>query len=386
MSEALRFTGSNMSPGDFLDSFCQAVPEASRVSEMEYYLKSGSEAREWFEQLPAASKPDWPTLKAAFKAEFSGVPVVKKSGAELERELCAMRLPEDDVGVYNEATNAYKHNEFAYRLLRKAKDAKIDAGRSSITTVRDNLPDILRSKIPDDASNWKDFTDAIAGVDMAHIREAKRAREEEKKRQDQFEAKMMAHIPKSMPTRTPDTPTKGATAALANMRVSTGSGQRPSSAPLFQPRCVMPLAEAQAIAALMNAQRVPANSDEHKTQLTAWRSTHGNDAVPFSTVSFPLSPGTARPGSRECWKCGLMHEVGMGRPCTGHPLPGHETTWRELCGLASMTIRRNGQSVRDVRAVFYEEAHELASDPDYAWAFGGSPSENREGNASGSFD
>lgn len=74
-------------------------------------------------------------LKVEFDARFPGVQRAKPSAIELERELIDMKLLDEDIGVKNLLTEAYKHVKFANRLLAKAKAAGISDGTSSILAV-----------------------------------------------------------------------------------------------------------------------------------------------------------------------------------------------------------------------------------------------------------
>ncbi|KAJ7107740.1 hypothetical protein C8R44DRAFT_885146 [Mycena epipterygia] len=70
----------------------------------------------------------------------------------------------------------------------------------------------------------------------------------------------------------------------------------------------------------------------YTTDMTAWMSQNGNTTSPDYTT-FPLSPGTAPPGSRECFRCGILTNpphFGQ-RACiaqNGHEVPVREQNVR----------------------------------------------------------
>ena len=63
---------------------------------------------------------------------------------------------------------------FAERILDPAKRAKIEGSTSGLWNVRDELPEVLRNKIPENQPSWMAFVQAIKDVDMGHIREGVR--------------------------------------------------------------------------------------------------------------------------------------------------------------------------------------------------------------------
>ena len=67
---------------------------------------------------------------------------------------------------------------FAEKILDLAKRAKIETTTSGLWSVRDELPEVLREKIPESQTSWTAFTQAIKDVDMGHIREGVRKHKE----------------------------------------------------------------------------------------------------------------------------------------------------------------------------------------------------------------
>ncbi|KAH8080072.1 hypothetical protein HD553DRAFT_257743, partial [Filobasidium floriforme] len=43
----------------------------------------------------------------------------------------------------------------------------------------------------------------------------------------------------------------------------------------------------------------------YQEAIRAWYNRHGQDATASLSRPFPLSPGTVRPGSGECFRCGM---------------------------------------------------------------------------------
>ncbi|OBZ66049.1 hypothetical protein A0H81_13929 [Grifola frondosa] len=68
----------------------------------------------------------------------------------------------------------------------------------------------------------------------------------------------------------------------------------------------------------------------YKTQITEWTQKNPN-ATPDETKPYPLTPGTAPVGSRECHRCGITGHHGYA--CSSiAPVPPLETRWRRVAG------------------------------------------------------
>ncbi len=75
-------------------------------------------------------------------------------------------------------------------------------------------------------------------------------------------------------------------------------------------------------------------ASDYVVQCTAWDVAHGASANVTYNTPYPLTPGTAIPGSRECFRCG---QAVYHRPCPvakDRWIPYKESEWRRLCDLA----------------------------------------------------
>lgn len=75
-------------------------------------------------------------------------------------------------------------------------------------------------------------------------------------------------------------------------------------------------------------------------QVQEWHTAHGADAIPNSSRPYPLKPGTAPLGSRECFNCGLATApTHQAYECNYPAVPAQETKWRETVSrLVSRTL------------------------------------------------
>jgi hypothetical protein len=129
-------------------------------------------------------------LEREFKTRFPNVKKATKTAPELERELGAMRMSTEELGKTEKyrGEEVYTHMMFAEKILDLAKRAKIETSTSGFWKVRDELPEILREKIPENQASWTQFVQAIKDVDMGHIREGVRKYKEKTASEAQVKA------------------------------------------------------------------------------------------------------------------------------------------------------------------------------------------------------
>ena len=70
--------------------------------------------------------------------------------------------------------DVYTHMVFAEKILDLAKRVKIEASTSGLWSVGDELPEVLREKVPENQASWTAFAQANKDVDMGHIWEGVR--------------------------------------------------------------------------------------------------------------------------------------------------------------------------------------------------------------------
>ncbi len=102
MAVSIIFSGApEENPEDFMRAFLRDMGTADLAQKLDFfenYLKSGSDADNWFTKLDDITKNTWPAVRAAFKARFPAIPTVQKSFAEYEAELSDISLKEEDLG------------------------------------------------------------------------------------------------------------------------------------------------------------------------------------------------------------------------------------------------------------------------------------------------
>ena len=125
--------------------------------------------------------------KDLFKMYFSGMQKVKKSPADLERELSNLRLDKKTLAatVTYGGKDAWSHVVFTEKALDLAKCAGVKKTRSLLTRVCDNLPEVFKEKISGSIGMWEVFCAEIKAININILRDWVRKEEvKEKKEQE----------------------------------------------------------------------------------------------------------------------------------------------------------------------------------------------------------
>ena len=327
--------------------------DEQKIGLFELYLKSDSPAEEWYSDTTTPKKT-WAELEQGFKVRFPNVKKATKTAPELERELGAMRMLMEELGKTEKyrGEEVYTHMIFAEKILDLAKRAKIETSTSGLWNVRDELPEVLREKIPENQTSWTAFAQAIKGVDMGHIREGVRKYKEKAASDAQVKADINFLKQRMANTNLGNfnSPTKTIRNQLANTMITqqpvgkTTQGDPFSSVGggggnLFNTRSPRPPAT-EAEKAILKASLAlypiqpdtPEGNAAYREQLRTWRRINGDNPVSKAT-GFPLRPGGAPPGSGECYNCGRTGHRRINCQTTGNDkIPQLEATFRAICG------------------------------------------------------
>jgi hypothetical protein len=359
----------DIQPGEFLKTFRRFttyahITESARIIEsFGDHLKYASPADEWFHELETKDLT-WKNVEKAFLERFPPVERAKRTETELERELCEMRLKEEDLGKKEKyaGEDVYTHVVFAEKALSLAKQAKISTGSNSIWKVRDELPDIIRQKVKETYPNWNEFCAAIKGVEMAHIRDGVKKHQKEKEEKERTEAAIagLQRIQQQQ-RRTPAMPLSPMSTVSQAMQSTTLGGQRSNQSTtrnspqattnntnpftsqsggqgtLFRPP-PPPVTQADRDALKISLATYPMQPNTQigvtawHGQLREWKAKNGESAEVTASTGFPLRPGGAAPGSGECYRCGSVGHRRVDQQCTTGPINPRERTFRTICG------------------------------------------------------
>jgi hypothetical protein len=372
-------------PSDFLKAIKRAflasgtTTDDQKVSLFELYLKSDSQAEDWFNDAKTPKKT-WAELEKEFKVKFPNVKKATKTAPELERELGAIRITTEELGKTEKyrGEEVYTHMIFAEKMIDLAKRAKIETSTSGLWSVRDELPELLREKVPENQTSWTAFAQAIKDVDMGHIREGVRKYKEKAANDAQVKAdiKFLKQRAAGAALGSINSPTKEIRAQMASTAISQqpatrttqndpfgsqggGGGNIFGARPPRPPATEAEKVTLRASLALYPIQpETPEGETAYREQLRTWRRINGDSSV-SKTTGFPLRPGGATPGSGECYNCGRTGHRRIDCPTPSvKKIPQLEATFRAICGSIL------GQPPRRPVQVNYVAA---SGDDEFAW-------------------
>ncbi|KIM82768.1 hypothetical protein PILCRDRAFT_88425 [Piloderma croceum F 1598] len=97
------------------------------------------------------------------------------------------------------------------------------------------------------------------------------------------------------------------------------------------------------------------NRAAYQAQVVDW---HRNNpgTTPDEQHHYPLTPGTAPLGSRECYDCGHPgHTQGAPPPvCLGQTLPEPERTWHRIAGFINREFKKENRAAAGVNYIGYQ--------------------------------
>lgn len=160
---------------DFLRAFCRTVTEdKDRARLFVYYLRSGSVADDWWDELPAEKKTNWPTIKEEFTKRWPVIRAAQKTENECISELRAMVLSKDDLfkkEIWG-GTEVYSHFVWASKMEELVRDAGLWDSRAYMGECLKNLPWAVRLVL----GQVKGWEDLLRGLRYLDINELERAR------------------------------------------------------------------------------------------------------------------------------------------------------------------------------------------------------------------
>jgi hypothetical protein len=173
------------------------------------YLAANSDADDWFQALPAATKLNMDLINIALEAQYPAEPKVQPTAVEFGTELLRCKLTKEELGTKVKVADreVWVYHAWGTKMQRLVLKAGVSAMTTYIKQVRVELPGPLRTKIGKTHANWRAFIKAVWDVDTVELELDMR---EEKERQEEFQ-KMHQALQAS--------PTAGIRAQLTNARL-----------------------------------------------------------------------------------------------------------------------------------------------------------------------
>jgi hypothetical protein len=333
--------------------------DAKRLAAVSDHFPTRSPARKWFTAKQAGATPiaTWANFEKEFLGEFPTADEAEPSTQEYEQRLAEMRITLEELGktVNVGGFDVLTHMRFADQLLVAARKAKLLKGSSYIYIVRKELPEPLRRHIPASVATWEDFVAKIKAVDRVTLTEEAEESRDKKAKEAEMEARLGAQERASAAARKPVMPTTPVSKMAAQLGAAALSSPRATRAPfagagrdifgggaaggrgnLFKP-ADLDEAGIRALRELVDKLQLPPDTrpgrDFYALLMRTWNAQYGGPSrPPLEGIGHPLSPGTVKPGSGECFRCGQLSAPPHSRDrCPGDEIPRNESAFRAIC-------------------------------------------------------
>ncbi|KAJ7838545.1 hypothetical protein B0H13DRAFT_2367416 [Mycena leptocephala] len=217
------------------------------------------------------------------------------------------------------------------------------------------MPEVICDKVSATQKDWTTFTDAIKGIDRVHIWEgAAKA-----KKNQEIERTVRELATRDKTRQTPMTPVSKMSTQLAQAALTT---PRANTAPpastdvgicshrrLIPQRTAEEMVKLKEIAEKLGRALLKDDAQgraEYVRRVTIWETAYAGTRPRLELVGYLLSPGTAAPGSGECFSCGKVTTPRhRSSECTAAKIPRKESMFR---GLVNKYIRTNPVQVNAV--------------------------------------
>ncbi|KAJ6460266.1 hypothetical protein C8R45DRAFT_1109149 [Mycena sanguinolenta] len=391
--------------------------EEEKLYQFEKGLHPGGQADEWWEELKDDEKDTWKHLLAAFEKKWPKPKATRRATEAIIEELNTNILDLHELGKYvkdEDGTSVLTHVAWAEgtrKLLMELPNG--DDAMLLKSAIRSTLPVAFR-RLLNDASldTWEKWLRAVEAVPLDAIRDACEDYVTLHPMHEQLaDSLSCAHLspsrvgtvygnprpayippaarisqtpahssPAATPYHTmtptpypPHTPwnTRSAnvfggsttvrplntfTKGLYNSPISPSVGRSRPTSLSGDPARDVDISRQM----LQSARMYPANPtglQRYKTDMEQWISQYGNSPSP-DYLSFPFTPGTAAPGSRECYRCGILttpphYGLSACKSLNGQEVPTREYNIRSIVGQIIHPPRQRTAPISQINEIPY---------------------------------
>ncbi|KAG1843849.1 hypothetical protein C8R48DRAFT_678598 [Suillus tomentosus] len=368
-------------PTEWMQQFQLSLPptwtDTEKIDRFKLQCVRGGPAHLWVTSLPAAQTATWAILLVAFDLRWPTAPPIHLTAAQKKERLKAIVLKETDIGVMmdNEKGQEWGHLSDLYpdwgAFVTGVNNVSINSlnrARAKASEEREMKKKIeqLKAKLTDSTAP---LTRQFASMSMPSAPPPlyrPRAPAQVQSTQQQIYQQPLQQTFQPAPSRPafPQQPSMSVPPSHAplpaqapsqpftpsNLFAAAGAVPRTNLFYRYQPQTPSPnrinIAECLRIAAqyagMPHQPDTEAGRAAHTQQVKEWHEKHSADAMPHTGRPYPLKPGTAPLGSRECFACG-MATVPSHRAveCPNPPLAMHEAKWHEIISGLVGSIMRN---------------------------------------------
>ncbi|KAJ7845862.1 hypothetical protein B0H14DRAFT_3454782 [Mycena olivaceomarginata] len=354
--------------------------EEEKLYQFEKGLHPGAQADEWWGELKVEEKSSWPRLLTAFNKKWPKPKAVRRALDIILEDISQNKLSREDLGkLTKDEDGILVLSHIAWAETVRKYVSEIPNGDADMLLKRDiryTLPFELRRLIPNEAGldTWEKWLTAVENISLDAIKDAVE------------EALCALH--RHMAALAQSTPPPAARLAQPITRQPTTPYATP--APAYPPRTpwnthtddpfggstIRPqnnfaknLLATPASPSAGRSRPASLSGDPTRDVDIARQLSQGARMYPTDTMgtqwyktdfeAFPFSPGTVPPGSRECYRCGLLTDpphYGVG-PCRdySHPqVPTRELNIRSIVGQIIHPPRQRSAGISQISEVPYD--------------------------------
>ncbi|KAF5335704.1 hypothetical protein D9611_009605 [Ephemerocybe angulata] len=249
---------------------------------------------------------------------------------EYEEEILELKLEKGELAkrVTVSGWQTWSHVAWADEMATLAQGARKEDSARIIKAVRRTMPSILGDLVVGKYDEWDGFLEAVRDVDMEVLKRKVSEWEAENKRMDDLiAAKLKALDIRGGGGGAQSSGGSGSRGGGGSQQRSGGGGGGGGGRGPRTAELVVTADVRAAVKAGMDALRHQPNTAEGRTaytrQVKEWESKHGADVWVSEKTPYPLRPGTASPGSGECFGCGML-----GHRRQECPVPKEKQLWR----------------------------------------------------------
>jgi hypothetical protein len=156
-------------PGDYLKTIVNTFKETSatsfKVQRLENGLATNSVAKQWFDNLPAATKLNWDLVEAAFKVRWPKEVLIAETTEKRRWKLRSEKLLKEDIGMTVMANGVEMSGQAHWVGKIQTLAAQADDPSSTlIHSVWNEMPQLIKKLIKSTYSAWPKFTQAVKDV------------------------------------------------------------------------------------------------------------------------------------------------------------------------------------------------------------------------------
>ena len=329
--------------------------DTEKVSHFANHIVPNSYASDWLATLTRGDMATLASVRAAFNVRWPPPERPKFSRAEQMERIREQILKEENIGKWVTPSDKrkadYGQNIWANEVAKAATTMGDTAG-FLIDCAVDGIPNLLKDHLSCRYDTWEEFKKDIRGVTPHRIKQGKEKLEHERTRDAEI-AQLRAQTSATAATL------QTAISQLSNLQLSPAPYNARSPAPnrnlhpvvtqfslpnQHQPYSAPglgqgswlpkrpPLTRESILERVTVIPQRPASNEgkqQYQADVDAWHTTHGREAIPSLSQPYPITPGTALPGSGECFDYGIVTEPRhMSGGCdTKNRLPPLETRW-----------------------------------------------------------